>query len=272
MLIGRAHVRGGEASNGKSTFIKTLQNLLGSGNYSSLDIATLGQRFQAARIIGKLANLGDDIPNGFLRGDELSMFKKLVTGEQIYSDIKNSDGIEFRPNATMIFSMNSMPRLADTTDGVFRRLAFIPFRNRFEPGMPGYDPTIEHRMAMDENLQRLAVLGLMALPDLIRRGRLTEIPDMVQEVETVRINNDVVRRWMVAECIEESDIIDRWVSDVYAEFAKWARDAGENAVKQDEFRRRLLAVVADVETYETRDRAMNKRGQRFRKCETGHMA
>ena len=264
MLIGRAHVRGGEASNGKSTYIKTIQNLLGSGNYSSLDIATLGQRFQAARIIGKLANLGDDIPNGFLRGDELSIFKKLVTGEQIYSDIKNSEGIEFRPNATMIFSMNSMPRLADTTDGVFRRLAFIPFRNRFDPGMPGFDPDIEHKMATDANLQRLAVLGLMTLPDLIERGKLTEIPDMAQEIESIRVSNDVVRRWMQAECIETDDVVGRWVSDVYSSFFDWAKKAGENTVKQDEFKRRLLAVMADVETYETRDRVHEKRGHRFR--------
>lgn len=265
MLIGRASSSGGEASNGKSTYLSVLRSLLGPNNISSLDIATLGQRFQAARIIGKLANLGDDIPDGFLRGDELSVFKKLVTGEQIYSDIKNADGIEFTPHATMVFSMNAMPRLADTTDGVFRRLAFVPFRNRFSPGTPGFDPDIKEKMCRDENLERLAVIGLMALPDLIERRALTTIPDMVAEVEQIRIDNDVVRRWMVSECIEDSDVEGRWLSDVYDEFKTWTTKAGEKSVRQDTFKARLVAVSGRLDTYETRDRTAGKRGLMFRK-------
>lgn len=264
MLIGKANVSGGEASNGKSTYIKSIQSLLGPVNYSSLDIATLAQRFQAGRIVGKLANLGDDIPNGFLHGDELSMFKKLVTCEQIYTDIKNGEGFEFVPSATMVFSMNSMPRLADTTDGVFRRLAFVPFRSKFAPGMPNYDPHISEKLAKTENLQRLAVLGLMTLPDLISRGELTHIPDMEEEVEQVRIDNDVVRRWVASDCIEESDLDGRWLADVYEDFKKWAAGAGENTVKRTTFRTRTLAVFGRLETYETRDRAANKRGQVYR--------
>lgn len=123
MLIGKAGGASGKASNGKSTYLNWLRSILGTENTSSLDIATLGQRFQAGRVVGKLANLGDDIPDGFLRGDELSMFKKLVTGDAIYTDVKNGDGYEFRPSASMVFSMNSVPRLSDTTDGIFRRLA-----------------------------------------------------------------------------------------------------------------------------------------------------
>lgn len=264
MLIGKANVMGGEASNGKSTYLSVLRALLGPNNISSLDIATLGQRFQAARIIGKLANLGDDIPDGFLHGDELSVFKKLVTGEQIYSDIKNSDGVEFTPNATMVFSMNAMPRLADTTDGVFRRLAFIPFRNKFAPGTEGFDPYIKDKMCQTENLERLAVLGLMALPDLIQRRTLTKIPGMDEEVERIRIDNDVVRRWIVSECVEESDLDGQWLSDVYEMFREWTKKAGENPVKQDTFKSRLLAVSGRLEAFETRDRAANKRGIRFK--------
>ena len=74
MLIGRAGGASGKASNGKSTFLNWLRSILGTENVSSLDIATLGQRFQAGRVVGKLENLCDDIPDGFLRGDELSIF------------------------------------------------------------------------------------------------------------------------------------------------------------------------------------------------------
>lgn len=227
MLIGRAGGASGKASNGKSTFLNWLRSILGTENVSSLDIATLGQRFQAGRVVGKLANLGDDIPDGFLRGDELSMFKKLVTGDAIYTDVKNGEGFEFRPSASMVFSMNAVPRLSDTTDGIFRRLAFIPFRRRFAPGLPGFDPNIAAKLAKPEVMERGALLGLMALGELIRRGSLTPIPDMMAEVEEVKQDNDSVTRWIFEECITGDDVNATPTSTVFKRYADWCSDSGE---------------------------------------------
>ena len=229
MLIGRAGGASGKASNGKSTYLNWLRSILGVENVSSLDIATLGQRFNASRVVGKLANLGDDIPDGFLRGDELSMFKKIVTGDSIFTDVKNGEGFEFRPSASMVFSMNAVPRLSDTTDGVFRRLAFIPFRKRFSPGMPDYDPNISQELKQQEVLERGALLGLMALGDLIRRGTLTPIPDMAAEVEEVRQNNDSVVRWLDDCDITAEQLDGRPIEAVYNDYKQWCEDSGERS-------------------------------------------
>lgn len=229
MLIGRAGGMRGKASNGKSTYLNWLRVILGNKNVSSLDIVTLGQRFQAGRVMGKLANLGDDIPDGFLRGNELSTFKKLVTGDKIYTDIKNAEGFEFRPAASMVFSMNAIPRLSDTTEGVFRRLAFIPFRKRFTPGEPDYDPDILKKLTQPEVLERGALLGLMALGDLIDRGTLTAIPDMAAEVEEVKQDNNSVLRWMFDCDIAAEDLDRQGIENVYKEYRDWCDEAGERS-------------------------------------------
>lgn len=248
MLIGRAGGASGKASNGKSTYLNWLRQILGTENVSSLDIATLGQRFQAGRVVGKLANLGDDIPDGFLKGDELSMFKKLVTGDAIYTDVKNGDGYEFRPTASMVFSMNAVPRLSDTTDGIFRRLAFIPFRNRFAPGLPGYDPNMAAKLAKPEVLKRGAALGLLALGELIERGGLTPIKDMVEEIEEVRQDNDSVVRWLFDCGITGEDLVGRIVADVYDDYKQWCYDSGE----RNPFARRTWTTrVKESVTFET---------------------
>lgn len=263
MLIGRAP-GGGTAANGKSTYINVLRTMLGPGNVSSLDIATLGQRFQAGRLIGRLANLGDDIPDGFLRGDELSLFKKLVTGDEIYTDVKNGEGFEFRPSATMVFSMNAMPRLADSTEGVFRRLAFVPFRAHFAPGEPNYNPHMAEDMTQDENLQRLALLGLQELPGVIMRGELTTIPDMAAEVEEVRRDNDIVRRWIFDENVTAAELDGMWVTDAYHNFKSWCEDSGERYVAtQSTFTRKILATLGNTNVVNTRDRALGKAGRKF---------
>lgn len=245
MLIGRAGGASGKASNGKSTYLNWLRQILGTENVSSLDIATLGQRFQAGRVVGKLANLGDDIPNGFLKGDELSMFKKLVTGDAIYTDVKNGDGYEFRPTASMVFSMNAVPRLSDTTDGIFRRLAFIPFRNRFAPGLPGFDPNMAAKLAKPEVLKRGAALGLLALGELIERGGLTPIPDMVAEIEEVKQDNDSVTRWLFEECVTVADVDKRPTATVFNEYFDWCKGAGErNPCSLRTFSSRMCGIQA----------------------------
>lgn len=248
MLIGRAGGASGKASNGKSTYLNWLRSILGVENVSSLDIATLGQRFNASRVVGKLANLGDDIPDGFLRGDELSMFKKIVTGDSIFTDVKNGEGFEFRPSASMVFSMNAVPRLSDTTDGVFRRLAFIPFRKRFSPGMPDYNPNISQELKQQEVLERGALLGLMALGDLIRRGTLTTIPDMVAEVEKVKEDNNSVVRWIVDCAITAETLNGKTVSDTYNDYKRWCEDSGERSPFA---RRTWTTVVKESVTFES---------------------
>ena len=249
MLIGRPTGGTSTAANGKSTFIDMLRSLLGDENVSSMDIASLGDKYGPAELTGKLANLGDDIPDEFLKGTELALFKKLVTGNKIKAERKYHDPFDFKPSATMVFSMNAMPRLADTTDGVFRRLAFVPFRRTFTPESPDFDPDMGEKLADPAILQRFAVLGLIALHDMVAEGRdrLSEIPDMVAEVEEIRIDNSVVRRWLYEENITTESIDRQTVQSVYEQFIKWCEEAGEKyALKRTSFTKELTATLGNV--------------------------
>lgn len=249
MLIGRPTGGTSTAANGKSTFIDMLRSLLGDENVSSMDIASLGDKYGPAELTGKLANLGDDIPDEFLKGTELALFKKLVTGNKIKAERKYHDPFDFKPSATMVFSMNAMPRLADTTDGVFRRLAFVPFRRTFTPESPDFDPDMGEKLADPAILQRFAVLGLIALHDMVAEGRdrLSKIPDMVAEVEEIRIDNSVVRRWLYEEEITERDIDHVTVQSLYKQFLDWCEEAGEHyALKRTSFTKDIKQVFGNA--------------------------
>ena len=266
MLIGRAN--GITAANGKSTYIKALKALLGPSNTSTLDVGMFGKPFYVADLAGKLANLGDDIPSGYLNGDEASTWKRAVTGETIKADVKYGDTFDFNPRAVQVFSMNVIPRLSADDDGLYRRLAFVPFRRHFEKGAEGTDNNMSAKLARTENLQRLAVLGLMELPDLIERGRLTEIPDMVEELENVRTDNDAVRRWISTMMITASDLDGRWTDEVYQEYKKWAIEANENQLKQSSFTKRVRGALDTLRVVKTRDRTIGKRGSKFARADS----
>ena len=261
MLIGRAN--GITASNGKSTYINMLRSLLGPNNVSTLDVTMYGKPFFVANLVGKLANLGDDIPASYLQGQEASMWKRAITGDEISADVKYGDSFDFRPTATQIFSMNVVPRISADDDGLYRRLAFVPFRNHFSPDMDGYDPHLKMKLARTETLQRFAVLGLVELRSIIERSKFSEIDDMRQELNDIRTSNDVVRRWIEWSDVTPESLVGRWVSDMYNDFKKFVEEANETKLSQSRFTRRLLATWPQIETMNTRDRVADKRGRKF---------
>ena len=69
------------------------RELLGTDNVSSIPLAQLGNRFIGAELLGKLANIVDEIAtNGLMQEDEL---KKIVSGDPIQVERKNKDPFVF---------------------------------------------------------------------------------------------------------------------------------------------------------------------------------
>ena len=56
----------GVGSNGKSTYINLISNVVGMENISALQPETISRHFMGVHIVGKTANLGDDIRGGYL--------------------------------------------------------------------------------------------------------------------------------------------------------------------------------------------------------------
>lgn len=95
--LGKAFILTGDKSNGKSTFLDCIKAILGESNISALDLKELGDRFSTSMMFGKLANIGDDIGDDFLQGSQVSIFKKVVTGNRIKAERKGQDPFEFNP-------------------------------------------------------------------------------------------------------------------------------------------------------------------------------
>ena len=113
----------GKGANGKSTVLDTITAVLGSDNVSHLPIEQLGHNFRVGQIKGKLANIVNDLHrvDGFHEG----VLKQLVSGDPIQTDRKYKDAETIRPRAKLIFGANSLPGVADRSDGIFRRLLLM---------------------------------------------------------------------------------------------------------------------------------------------------
>lgn len=247
--IGQCPVLLGSGSNGKSTFIAALRNVLGKENVSSLDLNVIGKPFQTGRLLGKLANLGDDISNEFLKGDLIATFKKIVTGEWVYTDVKNAEGFEFKPYCTLVFSANEMPSLGDSSEGMMRRLFPIPFDATFRRTDPDYNPRIWEDITSDDAAEYLCRLGVEGLQRVIFQHGMTPNSRSEGMVSEVRTDNNNVLQFIEDTGKTEFDFIESTTAGVYSEYYEWCQSSGIRPYGKPKFSKKindqfnLVAVV-----------------------------
>ena len=182
----------GAGANGKSVFLKTLTHMLGKENTSSLDINAIGDRFSTSMLYGKLANIGDDIADDFLYGNQVATFKKVVTGDRIKAEDKGMEPYEFNPYAKLIFSCNDAPRIRDRSGAVKRRLLMIPFNAKFNTSNKDYDPNILDKLFERESIEYLIRMSLQAFREVIETNKFHESDAANEALENYDIENNPV--------------------------------------------------------------------------------
>lgn len=118
-------------STGKSTFEQAIINLVGDENAGSLLLKEFEEPFTLATAMDKTVIIGDDNHPGDYNEKSVN-FKRMVTGERVLVNPKGIPPYTSRSKATIIQSMNALPKFADTTGGLTRRIIMIKFNHHFK--------------------------------------------------------------------------------------------------------------------------------------------
>jgi len=118
----------GPGGDGKSTFIKLLEAILGEVNVSNVSLGALDDQFQRVQIKDKLLNVSTEVEGGLLQSN---MFKALVSGDRITASYKHKDSFSFEPVAKHIFAANKFPTIQDTTRGFLRKIIVVEVQRNF---------------------------------------------------------------------------------------------------------------------------------------------
>lgn len=232
----------GSGANGKSTFLDALSYVIGEENVSNIQPSDIGKRFQAMAIMGKTANIGDDISNAYLDGESCAAIKKIATGNKIHTDVKGADGFDFTPYCTMVFSANVFPRIEDTSDGMARRLHPIEFKARFMPGMPGFDPEISEKIATPEAARRFIVMGIEAVRWMMDTNAMTETDESKRILGEIRQASSSVLEWLNELAFQGKSVEGMSREVAYQHYSDWAEENGVKRVKAG-------TMVSQIDTF-----------------------
>jgi len=231
--LGKAFILIGDKSNGKSTFLDMVKNLLGDNNISALDLSELGDRFKTAELFGKLANIGDDIGDEFIAN--ASVFKKLVTGDRLNVERKGQNPFDFNNYSKMLFSANSIPRIRDKTGAVLRRLVIIPFDATFSPDDPDFDPYVKYKLRESDVMEYLILLGINGLKRVLENRRFTTSKRVEDELREYEESNNPILTFFKE--VGEDAIENEPTNEVYRRYVEFCISNNMQPMSHIEFSR-----------------------------------
>ncbi|PKN54809.1 MAG: hypothetical protein CVU56_24525 [Deltaproteobacteria bacterium HGW-Deltaproteobacteria-14] len=189
----------GSGRNGKSVYMKVLQGLFPDEWRSSVPMTRLSDRFGASQLFGKRLNSLADAPNDDFIAS--SGFKAIVSGDEIQAEQKYRDGFKFVPECLLAYSFNPpRPAITDASDGFWRRIAVIEFRQNFD-GAARIEGLAD--IILEAERPGIMAWALNGAVDRLRRG-------------WAPCGVDVTAEWRHAE-----DPIGLWLADIDAQHDDW---------------------------------------------------
>lgn len=229
----------GEGGNGKSSFLQLLTSLLTEANVSNIALIDISaSQFRLAEIVGKYANIGDDIEKSAILNT--ANLKKIVTGDTIIVEPKHMKPYSYKPHAKLFFSCNDIPSIYDTSTGMSDRLVIIPMTNRIRNTTIATPHIVKEIVRSGgltvllnralEGVRRLRSQGAFTVPPRVIAITKAYIEDNNQVAQFIRdVENGEVERgytWrssgsgITTKCLNSIDEVK--AKDLYDTYSQWA--------------------------------------------------
>lgn len=185
-------LKGYAGSNGKSTYEELLINTIGEGKIASLTPSNFSERFATSSLVGKVANIADDIDGDHILKN--GVLKSVTTGNAVNVEKKGGDRFTVHFKTALIFSCNNMPNFEDKSGGLARRLLILPFKRQFSAIENIFDEDFTNREDIKQCfLKKCLDIGLFEQfiePDYVR-----------EEIDDFLNGNDYIRKYIIEEFI-----------------------------------------------------------------------
>jgi P4 family phage/plasmid primase-like protien len=214
----------GAGGNGKSTFINTIQEVLGNSISYGADPKFLMETHQKdhpttlASVHGKRLIIAAEPSQGSRL--DTSLIKILTGGDQLSARRMREDLWSFTPEALIILVSNELPLVRDTSEGIWRRIVVIPFLAKFLG--TDRDPLLKEKLlAEKEGILRWLVDGA------VHYSKEGLIPPTTVHAASAnyRAEENVAARWL-ADCAVFDPNCKTKAITIQQNFHEWLRIHG----------------------------------------------
>lgn len=206
--LGKFFIFRGDGGNGKGTLLQIMKTMYGEQNCCSMSPDELKDDRYKSTLIGKLANLGDDIePETFTTG-QLKAMKNISTADTVTTRRLYHEAISVTFTAKLYFASNSDNKSFEKGRAFQRRIVWLPMFNEVKKP----DPNFISKATTPEALEywvSYAVNGYFRLYERQEWSR-SELVDEYNKAYHER-NNPTAE---FANDVKPDDIVDKTVKQV----------------------------------------------------------
>lgn len=230
----------GGGSNGKSTFINTIKDLIGEyGKQAKSDTfikkKDTGANNDIARLVG--ARFVSAIESE--EGEKLSesFVKQITGGEPVLARFLRQEYFEFVPEFKVFFTTNHKPVIGGLDEGIWRRVKLIPFNLN----LPAHkrDKRLPEKLSLEmPGILNWAIEGCMKW----QQGRLKEPKVVAEATGQYKEDMDILAPFLDEVCYidePENESIMIEAKELYNVYERWCFNSGERALGNRSFYRML---------------------------------
>ena len=239
----------GDGANGKSTYLRAVLAFIGKHNTAAVSLHKLeNDRFSAARLIGRLANICPDLPGTDLTST--SVFKAITGGDPLMAEYKFKDSFDFVPYARLVFSANHPPKSQDASPAFFRRWIVVPFERTFADKAPDTIPGDKLDAILSDPVELSGVLNkaLEALVVIRTRG-LSESDSTNRATDEFRQATDPLAVWLDRKTTLQPDAVTPQ-DQLHREYCRNCADVGRPTISKTAFGRAMKKLRPSVADYQ----------------------
>lgn len=226
----------GGGSNGKSTFINTIKDLMGEyGKQAKSDTFIKKKETGANNDIARLFGSRFVSAIESEEGEQLSesFVKQITGGEPILARFLRQEYFEFEPEFKVFFTTNHKPVIKGVDEGIWRRVKLIPFNLQL--------PKHKRDKKLPEKLS-LEMSGILnwALEGCLKwqKSGLQEPSIVEQSTGEYKEEMDILGPFLFECCIKKEDAQIE-AKELYEAYANWCYRNGEIQLKNRAFYRVL---------------------------------
>ncbi|MBU1128991.1 MAG: hypothetical protein KKE01_07955, partial [Candidatus Omnitrophica bacterium] len=222
----------GEGGTGKSTFINAVVGMLGRDNVSACSLHQLGEQFGLAPLIGKNLNIAGEVQDIDVKGE--GILKQIAGGDTVEIDRKYKDTLNLVLTTRMIFAANQVPKFADKSAGLWRKLLLIPC----EVVIPPDKRDMDLAKKIQSEMPGVFNWALEGLKNLQARKDFLETPMMADFKEDARSDMNPVRTFLS----DFTSIVNGKTTPclmLYTKYIEWCKSNGNKWLNEIHFGREL---------------------------------
>jgi len=243
--LDRSLILVGEGQSGKSTIANTIFTMLGEDNATSTDLESINSNFGMFPLVGKKLNWIDEmLTTKYLESQRL---KRLISGEPSVVEQKYRDSFTFIPTAKFLWTMNEMPRLADTSNGSYRRFIIIECNNVYTEDDKDVD--IDDKLKAEHS--GILNWALEGLKSLYERGDFEIVEKNRQAIEQYRKDNSPVLDF-IDFCFDSIGVPTKGTDggiaarSLYRAYSTYCKDTGRKPKSETAFGRELMQDLKHI--------------------------